>query len=137
MSSGHKWLLLRANVCECVRSYDTLHPRQIDYAEIIFKALDKKILTLRREQASSRPRLRILGQLEFLLKLSGKKITRVKSVARNLFEKHAWTIRRHKKTKYNSILLWPYVVVFNSIFRTFDIFAEYSKNIICRIYLKT
>ena len=129
--------------CECVRMCANVCEAMTHFTlarlimQRLFEALDKKILTLRREQASSRPRLRILGQLEFLLKLSGKKITRVKSVARNLFEKHAWTIRRHKKTKYNSILLWPYVVVFNSIFRTFDIFAEYSKNIICRIYFKT
>ena len=133
-TSGCCSVRMCANVCEAMTHFTLA--RLI--MQRLFEALDKKILTLRREQASSRPRLRILGQLEFLLKLSGKKITRVKSVTRNLFEKHAWTIRRHKKTKYNScILLWPYVVVFNSIFRTFDIFAEYSKNIICRIYLKT
>ena len=136
VSSGHKWLLLRANVCECVRMCAKLWHTSPS-ADWLCRDYLKHLIKRSWHWDGSRPRLRILGQLEFLLKLSGKKITRVKSVARNLFEKHAWTIRRHKKTKYNSILLWPYVVVFNSIFRTFDIFAEYSKNIICRIYFKT
>ena len=133
-STGEQRPQVVAAPCECVRMCAKLWHTSPS-PDWLCRDYLKHLIKRSWHWDGSRPRLRILGQLEFLLKLSGKKITRVKSVARNLFEKHAWTIRRHKKTKYNSILLWPSVVV--KLHRTFDIFAEYSKNIICRIYFKT